>query len=74
MAVEIQSNQAQIARLRQGAPGTYDFTLQQGDSYEGLEEMAAEARDLATRFGGTFRHVGGTFARPDSFVVEIPKD
>jgi len=74
MAVEMLSNQEQIARLRQGAPGTYEFTLQQGDTYEGLEEMMAEARDLAARFGGSFRHIEGTFARPDGFVVEIPRD
>jgi len=66
------SNQALIARLREGEPGHYEFTLRQGDSYEQLEEMMAEARDLAARFGGTFRHVEGTLARPDGFVVNVP--
>lgn len=74
MAVKSLSNQEQITQLREGSPGTYEFTLQQGDSYEQLEAMMAEARDLATRFGGTFRHIEGTFARPDGFIVEVPKD
>lgn len=71
MVVETLNNQALMARLRNGEPGTYEFTLRQGESYEQLETMMAEARDLAARFGGTFRHVEGTFARPDGFVVTI---
>jgi len=71
MAVEALNNQALLARLRTGEPGTYEFTLRQGDSYEDLEAMMAEARDLAARFGGRFRHIEGTFARPDGFVVTI---
>jgi len=72
MAVELMSNQEQMARLRNGEPGLYQFTLQQGDSYEGLEDLMTEARDLAARFNGTFRHIDGTLARPDSFFVELP--
>ena len=72
MSLQTLSNQLLIERLRTGAPGRYEFTLLQGDSYEQLEAMMAEAQDLAVRFGGRFQHVEGTLARPDTFVVDVP--
>lgn len=65
------SNTEQMERLRRGEPGNYEFHLVQGESYEALEMMMIEARGLAVRFGGSWRHMPGTATVPDAFFIHI---
>jgi len=65
------SNAEQMEKLRRGEPGSYEFHLVQGESYEALEMMMIEARGLAVRYGGVWRHMPGTATVPDSFFIQI---
>ena len=65
------SNKEQMEKLRRGEPGNYEFHLVQGESYESLEMMMIEARGLAVRFGGSWRHMPGTATVPDAFFIRI---
>ncbi|MDV6332721.1 hypothetical protein [Asticcacaulis sp. 201] len=60
-----------LEKLRQGAPGRYEFHLVQGESYETFEALMAEAKGLAHRHGGIWEIVDGTSARHESFIVTL---
>ena len=60
-----------LEKLRQGAPGRYEFHLVQGESYEAFEALMAEAKGVAHQQGGIWEVVEGTQAHHESFIVTL---
>ena len=72
MPIEQQLSHAeQMARLRRGEPGRYEFHFIIGESYEAFESMIAEAKSLTAHFNGTWTEREATSVHPESFSIVI---